>query len=178
MRFNKLTNHSKYLPALSLVEVLVVLGLVSVSMVGIAGINVRSQIAVKDNELIDAANGIMLQALELAKSPTQLKISSTDNTTNINGTYAIDKTQPDTLLERPSSDAILTSTSTCNTASPYFVSVSSTNPPLICLQITFERKQRPLVNDNYYEVTSRVLFKLSRGPVLNQLVAYRRGEVK
>lgn len=155
----------------SLIEVLVILAITAVSMVGIAGVNNRTLIAIKDNETLDNANGVMVQALEVAKSPARLPISGLTGV----GRYSLDYTT-NSLNRLADGEPDLTATSDCSVGSPYYVSIADPDDSgrNICLQLTVVQRPRVLGGLNYYEITSRVLFYLSNGPVLNQLVAYRR----
>jgi type II secretory pathway pseudopilin PulG len=172
------------LRAVSLVEVLVVLALVATSMVGVAGINVRAQLAVKDNETLDLGNGAMLQALELAKSPAGLELITATGgrfTGAPAGNYSIDNNNRNSLVRRADSDRPLSATAPCDSNSTYYVTPVIANrapgsgkSPDICLQIIITAVRRPLSSDSYFEIRSTVLFELSSGPVVNQLIAYRR----
>lgn len=162
---------NKHYKAGSLIEVLVILAITAVSMVGIASVNNRTLIAIKDNETLDTANGIMVQALEVAKSPVRLPVTGLTGS----GRYALDP-NTNSLLKRPDGDADLSLVSECIPGSPYYVAINDADDTgrNICLQLVITQRARPLGGLNYYEVNSRVLFSLSNGPVLNQLVAYRR----
>ena len=62
--------HTVKLKAATLIEVLIVLGVISTTMIVAVSLIINSLYELRNNETQDAANGIMIQALEIAKSPT------------------------------------------------------------------------------------------------------------
>lgn len=166
--------HRQRLSASTLIEVLVILAVAAVTVTGVAAVNIRSITTIKDNETLDTAMGVMVQALELAKSPKAIPASGASPT----GNFRIDY-ENNQLVRTLGNDPPLSATSICTEGSTYYVSINAQGNAgrYICLQISISQAQRPLTTQQYYIVTARVLFNLSGGAVVNQLVAYRRGEI-
>lgn len=177
--------------AASLVEILVVLAIVASSMVAVANVNIQAQISLKDNEIIDAANGVMIQALEVAKSPSQVSVVDPAGNLipgNIQGYYSLDlnsgSSQGVVLRKQTFSNTKITN---CNSTSPYLVDwttngVGATSTSLdpnvnnICVQVIITEEQRPLIVDTYYKIESIVIFNISDGQESNSIIGYRRDD--
>ncbi|MFS8130891.1 MAG: hypothetical protein ACMG57_02840 [Candidatus Dojkabacteria bacterium] len=114
----------KRLKATSLVEVLIVLAIISSTILGSMLLVSNSFVVVRQNQTEDYVNGLVVNAMEIIKSPSN--ISVTDNSfvttqnptpvyfklTRINGSAYLEKTQDDQIT-------------TCTAGSQYIISAAS-----------------------------------------------------
>lgn len=131
------SNHR--IKAASLVEVLVVLAIVATTMVAATQITVQAMISIKNNEIVDTATGVMVQAMEIAKSPDSVKVRSAAGlVTNFKGSYYLATDATGSALWKVTD--LLTPINTCDAASQYFVriDVGDRVPPKVCLQLIIE----------------------------------------
>jgi hypothetical protein len=176
MRFKLLTSHkSKNLPATSLVEVLVVLAIVASTMVAATQLSVRALIDIKQNEIEDYANSVMLKALEVAKSPSDINVTHLVTAGNYTGSYSSSLLNGKPVLYQQSPTIV--GMGTCTSGSVYYTpltGVTGVTPPLACLQVQIQPKTG--LNSTYYEITSTISFQLSDQMVTKTIVGYRRNK--
>jgi len=106
--------------ALGLVEVLIVLAIVGVTMVAAMQLTTGAFRSIRDNEITDLASGIILQGMEIAKSPQGVSLTSPGGTIfDPEGSYSLDTTQnpPMMIQQNSGSDQLI---NTCNSTSPFF----------------------------------------------------------
>jgi type II secretory pathway pseudopilin PulG len=111
----------KSLKAVSLVEVLVVLAIVAATMVSAMRLSVTSLAQIKSNEIIDYATGIMLKAIEVAKSPNTVKILGEGTITEYDGSYSLQNSGNDVALYQQSD--FVEPITTCDRGSLYYLNV-------------------------------------------------------
>lgn len=159
-----------------LIEVLVVLAIVATSMLAATQITFDGLRSIKLDEVVDYVNGSMLQALEIAKSPTSVEVVGTTAPANFDGSYRLQIT-PDGkgAMNRVTTATTPLTLANCSSSSPYFVNVQESNAvqnPLVCLQLVVTQKQN--LGLNYYEVRSRIVYNLAGLTVEKEIVGYRR----
>jgi hypothetical protein len=155
--------------AFGLVEVLIGLAIFGTAIIAATSLTVKSLRIVKDNELADTANGIMIKTLELAKYPetdTKFPGLSDDgskkiyyltgniddfNQLNFDNLTFIKKTSELNTDGIPSTDCI---SQTGNQIKVNFEGISGL---IVCNQIVFER-----LDSGNYEVSSRVIFQTAK----------------
>jgi hypothetical protein len=117
-RMNEL-NNNKNLRATSLVEVLVVMGIIATTIVGSMVLVASSLVTVRNNQAEDYVNGLMINALEIIKSPSNVFVN--DDTFIQGGTapayFKLTHNGTNAVLERTFDGSI----TDCNEQSQYLV---------------------------------------------------------
>lgn len=176
---------TKKLSALGLVEVLVVLAIVGLTMVGSMQLTTGAFRSIRENEITDMANGIMVQSLEIIKSPQPILILDelgTELRANFGGSFAIDLLSSPPSLKRvgsvSSQPELITS---CAPESSFFATRVLEQQqqqdgreglaiPDVCLQVTLQ----PISgNPDALQVTSRVVYNSRQGTTVNTLYGFR-----
>lgn len=170
-QFNK-----KVFNAVSLVEVVVVLGIIATTLVSAAQLSVRMTRTIKDNEISDFTNGVVLQALEIAKSPAAVKLASAAGGGSSTGSYRLDRSGAQAVLWRESQT--VNRITNCTSASPYRVQIADGSQQLlgealVCLQILIQPRQGA-VRQSYFEIEAISVYQLSDQIVVNSGLGYRR----
>ncbi len=177
-------HHKSRYRSFSLVEVLVVLGLVATTMVAATQITVSALIKIKQNEIDDYVNGLMVKVLEAAKSPQPLTIDNgASGLATFQGSYIL--VIPEATATQPTVSPSFKQQSltpdpiqptTCNSSSPNYVSIPNLGtyvPPAVCIQALVV--QLTGINATpIYQITVRAVYNLSSGPVSRELLGYRR----
>ncbi len=136
----------KRLKATSLVEVLIVLAIISSTILGSMLLVSNSFVVVRQNQTEDYVNGLVVNAMEIVKSPSN--VSVTDNSftltqnstpvffklTRVNGSAYLEKTQDTQITScTVGSQYIISSTTLSNETNVTGVTGAAT--PNVCLQI-------------------------------------------
>lgn len=173
---------NKKLKGTGLVEVIVVIGILSVTLVSVMLVTGRSIRQVKDDELADKATGYQIRALELAKSPAELTISGDLQVGDVSNFYLdfANQTQGQLTLSPALRSQDLTTTD-CDQNSEYFVNVTKEQTTeIFCNQIQVTLKSQQVTNGStgsnvlYYEIKSIVVYGTSKGFEKKELLAFRR----
>ncbi|MBL8014840.1 MAG: prepilin-type N-terminal cleavage/methylation domain-containing protein [Candidatus Doudnabacteria bacterium] len=174
-----LTQPIRLRKAFGLLEVLIVLAIAATTMLAATQIALDGFRSIKLNEVLDYANGLMLQALEIAKSPTDVEIVAGTQPTNFEASYRLTTNSAGKAVM----SVVTTSTTpltvaNCSTSSPYFVDANIPNitDPIICLQLTVT--QRTNFGQVYYEIRSRLVYNLNGSQNERQIIGYRRDGFK
>lgn len=163
-------------------EVLVVLAITATTLITIAQLTVQLLVTVKNNEIFDYTTGISIQALEVAKSPDDVILTSAQPIFSIEGNYSIDlESTPAKLYKQ--SDIVGAGggkITECNTGSPYFIAVDLAEAigganPNVCMQIIV-RDATSRLNQNYFEIEAVTIAELGTDKRVNNIIGYRRGE--
>jgi competence protein ComGC len=163
--------------AASLTEVMIVLGIISTTLVTSVNILISSLIKFQINEIEDTANTIMLEALEIAKSPSSILVSENVTSTNTEQYYSLLKEDGRNILAKEFDEL----GSRCSKDSIYFLDqiITDTSRELvICLQIKIT-PNIGLTNKQFYEVESKIIYNLPGQRVgSNTIKGYRYEEFK
>ncbi len=148
--------------AATLTEVLIVLGIISTTLVASLALIVNSMIKIKQNEIQDTANGVMIKGLELAKSPKNIAISElprNGGSTEVNTFYRITSSSvgASVLLEKVE-EGTSSLNQGCTSTSPYNIKTSPVLSQLnagydICLQLNIV-----YLSSNTYKITSQAVY--------------------
>ncbi len=162
----------KSLKAVSLVEVLVVLAIVAATMVSAMRLSVTSLAQIKSNEIIDYATGIMLKAIEVAKSPNTVKILGEGTITEYDGSYSLQNSGNDVALYQQSD--FVEPITTCDRGSLYYLNVDlggASAPPVVCMQLNIQQKTG--LSGQYYELEARMLYIVDAETRTKSVIGYR-----
>lgn len=165
----------------SLIEVLVVLGIISSTMLVSVNVIIQNVAQLRVNELEDAANGVMIQGLEIAKSPADVVTNSEllpDKETVANSSiplfFTLDRSGNQNILNEIVNGSVITE---CNDGSPYLVEIESDNENLngfnTCLQIEIEAGENSASGEYYYLIKSRVIYQVPGDVNANTVAGYR-----
>jgi prepilin-type N-terminal cleavage/methylation domain-containing protein len=164
--------NKRKLKGVSLVEVLVVLAIVAATMVSAMRLSVTSLAQVKNNEIIDYATGIMLKALEVAKSPNTIKITSEGNLADYDGSYSLQTSGNDVALYRRND--YVEQINSCDRDSAYYMSVDlggAATPPIVCMQLNVQEKTG--LSGQYYELEARMVYIIDNETTTKSVIGYR-----
>lgn len=162
--------------ALSLVEMLVVLLIMSTTILTALGLILRSSLEIKENEVRDTVNGIILNINESMKSPGALQLNNfTPNefvagvdygfsVNSVGSTYELTYVQGSTTL------------TSCDPQSTYkyTVAISQSTIQDVCILVTIKRIQGS--TPPVYEIRTSSLYTYNQPgstPVSSYLVTYR-----
>lgn len=134
-----MTNYkfNKKLKALSLLEVIIVLGIVSMTMVSAMAVVLRANSLIKSNEVQDSANDILFQTFELLRSPDPVKVLESGfvqlSQAGLTSTYSIKfDSNRNGYLAISSQNA----STQCTNSSEFNVeSINNTRPYPVCIRI-------------------------------------------
>ncbi len=163
--------------AASLAEVMIVLGVVSTAMVASISVMVNSLVRIRVNDIEDSSNTVLIQALEIAKSPTGLIISTDISQRPVNNSIYLSLENNDRLSVRAGSGPLISCSETSiynvNDLLPDDVSASSQ----VCVQI--EIIPRTGINGRrIYEIIARSSYIIPGGDVrANVIKGYRYSDV-
>lgn len=163
------------LQASSLAEVLIVLGIISTTIIASTSLVINSLVTVRENEISDAANGLLVQTVEIIKSPSNIYVSD-----NIFTSGSVGQTYYFRLKEGSNSSASFleyisggSPINTCTASSPYYKSLNLNNNTSVnsCLQIQIKPvKANTKVN---YEITALIVYNIRSDTQIRYLRAYR-----
>jgi type II secretory pathway pseudopilin PulG len=170
----------KTLKAATLTEVLIVLGIISTTMIVAVSLIVNSLYELRNNETEDAANGIMIQALEIAKSPSDVVLSdATLLSASFDSThyYSLSSENDQNFLQLQNQNQMVD----CSTNSVYRIqdvsAVANTAQQEvlanvdICLQLIITPRA-----EGFYEITSKVAYPAREEYQVNFIKGMRYGE--
>lgn len=163
--------------AFGLVEIIVALGIFGTAIVTTIALTVNSYLAVKNNELADLANSVMVRSMEYFKSPSGIEILKNRQTPTAPKAFfavATDVSISDvnaglTFVQKTGAQQI----TTCDTGSEYKVDLIEVqgipSDFLMCNQVIAETQ-----TDGSFLLKSIVYYK--RGDLLlnSQLIGYRQ----
>lgn len=165
--------NKKFKPAASLIEVLIVLGVISTVIVSAMSLLTSAMVRVINNEIEDAANLFIVQGMEFMKSPTQVKVSAQPTTTS--SYYALVKNATagnNTYTLVRQTGGVMTD---CPAGSVYAISdLQSLGYGEVRLCLQAEIKQTRLQdNKPVYEITTRIFYYVNGQLRGNYLKGYR-----
>jgi hypothetical protein len=180
-KFKKLDNLN--LPAVSLVEVLVVLAIAATTLVTISQLTVQMLVTIKNDEINDYTTGVALQALEIVKTADDLVFTRPDaGQSGIYGAYRLD------LVASPPTLTMVTATATstsggvppiqeCTAGSAYYVSIDAQAvgglSPLICMQVIVKSATNT-IRQEYLQMDIVTVTKLGERTKVDIISGYRR----
>lgn len=165
--------NKKFKKGASLIEVLIVLGVISTVFVAAMTLLSSSIIQVIANEIEDAANLTLVQGIEIIKSPTEVIIS--EQPTTVDSYYALVKNSAGGSNEYnlvKQTDGVLTD---CSPQSPYIISNSlelGFSELEVCLQAQI-KQVRVQNNKPVYEIITRIFYYINGTLRGNYLKGYR-----
>ncbi len=180
MKFkSKLKNNSK---AFSLLEVLVMLVIISFTIISAVSLVSKISISTKNNENEDVINGVLLEAIELLKSPSPVLLSSdgyNQVTTDTNEhNFALKDTVSVKYLQF-NTNPNTTLPTQCSASDFYYVPIVINNkqqPYNLCMQIKIKRTLVPGTTANYYYfIQASILYNINGTNKTDTLTTYRYG---
>jgi type II secretory pathway pseudopilin PulG len=164
--------------AFGLVEIIISLAVFGTAIIATMSLTVRSYVTVKNNELGDLANSIMISSSEYFKSPnakTILPAAGTSGSFYFNLTSPINinpGTQTVTNLSFNRQTQTSQKINTCDSGSAYKVAFTNTtglpNNFILCNQVIIQPQA-----DGSYMILSEVVFNTSKGLDQSELIGYR-----
>lgn len=163
-------------PALGLIEVLIVLGIIGTAVIGISRLAITSLLDIRDDELAEYASGVMVQGLEISKSAQGIPISQLPNAANPIGSYSLVNSESGYSLKYQLSTTELIIA--CDRNSPYLMvptGLSVETVPNVCAQVVV--RGNSAIDRIGFEIVSNIVYE-ARGETRSQTAkSYRYLEV-
>ena len=143
--------------ASTITEVLIVLGIISVTVIVAVNVIIKTLVEIKSNEIDETANAIMLEAMEVAKSPAAVLISDDDITRAGLGSslyYTLSKEGGEKFLKQVQNPEL----TECGASSDYYYNLedSPSKKSSFCLQVIITK-----AGEERYQVVSKVVYNSS-----------------
>lgn len=161
--------------ALSLIEMLVVLVIISTTVITAFSLILRSNLEIKENEVADSTNSLMVSISEAIKSPGGVPISGFvpgTFTPDIEYAFKVTAQGNSYVLTYVAGSASLT-TCDSNSQFKYPVSVDQNTVRDVCVLVGIKKTS---ANANRFEVKTNTIYSLvssSGAPISSYLVSYR-----
>ena len=159
----------------SLFEVLIALGIISVTMVVTMSIFLSSTKKLKEEEIKDSVNSINIKALELLKSQKEVLVTVVP--TSPNGTFYALKQGQELFLSQVSNETLDKCVDETN---PYFYDITDViknfneqKRYLVCTQIKIVPSNISINNQNYYEVSVKTVYGFVGEQKVDNFMTYR-----
>lgn len=172
----------------SLAEVVVSLGVTATVMVIAISLTSQSLRLAKENEIENTANEILVQSLELAKSPVPLNISSSVTGQNaasaLAGSYRIAKTNNPgagnesvgvSFLQPTNASTNEITAGSCTQGSPEFTSYKvdlQGSEAIVCNQVILVKETGEI---DTYRFISIIVYEIGGEDVVDRIEAFRKG---
>lgn len=165
----------------SLIEVIIVLAIVSFTIIASMALVARTRLEIRNNEIQDNANGVLLKALEALKTPAKVVINGNPSLSGANayyfslkedtaGRYILQYQAPGSFKSLPGESGTFDFNDVCTTDNPFYVSDGSFT---YCQQVTITPILRPGVIRELYEVGTRIIYTTSNENKSESLTSYR-----
>lgn len=167
---NKEYNNQQSRNAFGLVEIIVAIAIFATAMIATVSLAIGSLRTVKDNELADTANAVMVGSMEYMKSPAavpvlnQLTAGRREFAFSVSSEIDTENPNLTTLRQMDQADVI----NTCSDSSEYRVVLRDFPDFLVCNQILLQQAA-----GNSFEIRSIVYYQTSKGISRNELIGYR-----
>lgn len=172
--------------AFGLLEVLIAIAISALVMLGAVAVSARSIRIVRQNELQDLSNGVLLMSLEIARSPARFDLNSQITGTGKNYFVLARVRNIDEQEERMTLQRITTATGEIDecTDGPYKVDLLDVSQDLdfvdsdfaeaytICNQIEIEEKRR-IGSRRTFQIRSILVYKLFDEDIKKELISER-----
>ena|SRR3989304_8329648 len=161
---NKIT--TKKIKAFGLVEILVSLVIYGVAVIAVTSLTINSYRTIKDSELSDFANSVMVRGVEYFKSADTLTILPTSGKKSF--IISSDLGNPSSPFSMTEIPGITDKITACSTGSQFHVTISGNEGFLLCNQILISK-----LSSNDYLIDSVIVFQLSRRVEQTELLGFR-----
>lgn len=185
--------NNKYKNGASLIEVIVVLAIVSFTIIASMALVARSRVEIRNNEIQDISNGLLLRIVEALKAPVKVEVVSQVNSPltsivglttysfSVNPTtrtvgnqtvteYKLNYLRPGTFTNLPRQSGTTTFNSICTSNNPFYLS----QPGLeYCLQVEINRVSTPNPAEELYRVSATIFYPTNEGAKTESLITYR-----
>jgi len=173
---SKYYKHIQKVRAFGLVEILVSLVIYGLAIIGVTALTISSYRTVKDNEIGDLANSLMVRGIEYLKSPNA--VGNLPAGTGDIVVFKIDTGGSNQVgnplavflpVSVPGADTDRINVDDCTSSSIFKINFAANiNPYLMCNQIIVKK-----TSSKDYLIQSVVVFQLSRGFEQNELIGFR-----
>jgi len=177
-----LNKKNLYKKASSLIEVIIVLAIVSFTIIASMALVARTRLEIKNNEIQDKGNEVMLKALEALKAPTKVLISGNVNfsipttyyfsmQTDASGNYILKYQPPTFFTALPTDNETFNFNEVCKADNVFYMTDGGTFN--YCQQVTIKPILRQGITRELYEVSTRIIYVTSSGSKSESLTSYR-----
>ncbi|MFQ5492621.1 MAG: hypothetical protein ACE5DX_00460 [Candidatus Dojkabacteria bacterium] len=163
------------LKAFGLAEIIVALGIFGTAMIATVAIAVASLRTVKDNELADIANSVMIRSMEYMKSPAvvpdllNLPAATNDvHSFKIMNDIDSQNTEEGIVMGNVTSTGGIQPLDDCGQASAFKVNFVDLPNLVLCNQVLINENK-----DGTFEIRSIIVFGTSKGLQSSELIGFR-----
>ena len=177
------SDHNKK-PAWGLVEILVAMTIYGVAIIAITSLNARNYNVIRNNELTDRANKVMISATEFFKSPSEdvnRKYLTQQNfpSSGITRSFVLDTNSRDIRFDTnnpikmnwisPNTNTIPNDCTESNPSRISFFLKQSNTPDnfLVCVRVNITRMSKG------YKIDTQMVYKKGADWITNNLIGYR-----
>jgi len=178
------TTKNKYKKAASLIEVIIVLAIVSFTIIASMALVARTRLEIKNNEIQDNANEVLLKALEALKSPSKVVLENSPSLTGVgpyffslkedqNGNYLLKYQYPGQFTSLPKTDNTFEFNQICTSSNAFYLTNGQTFN--YCQQVEISPIIRAGVTRELYKVSTTIIYQTSTESKSETLISYRYG---
>lgn len=181
--FNKSYN---YKTGTSLVEVIIVLAIVSLTILASMGLIARTRVEIKNNELEDKSNSILLKVIENFKNPSNSILPSNLNLStagpffftykpDVNGVFSLTYLTPGSYFAALPVEVTsgLKFSDVCSDRSPFYL-IDQSNFAY-CQQVVITPIRGQDITTEIYKIDTTLIYESSRGIGISNLTTYKYG---
>lgn len=155
--------------AFGLVEALIGIAIFGVAIVVATAVSIDSLKQVKENEVADFANSVMVQTLEFSKS-NKVALTTLQGNGNTFQAFKIDGSLENITGISLQNDTTKLASNACSTTSPYYINIDwpEYTESTLCNQIIVEA-----TSSGNFKITSRVVYSLEDEVRVSEILGYR-----
>lgn len=163
--------------ASSLIEVLVVMAIIGTTIISAMSLAANSLINVRNNELEQYANTILIKTVEKLKSPTDIRVSGVDLTRSQTGQtyyYKLTETSGVLLLEQDIFQTRLPDT--CASGTAYYFQPSTIPEDSFTTPVCIQVRIKPSVTTQgrrFYEIFSTIVYPIGPDTTVSTMKVFR-----
>ncbi len=170
--------------ASSLIEVIIVLAIVSFTIIASMALVAKTRLEIKNNELQDNANEVLLKALEALKSPSKVVLVNSPALTGAgpyyfalkedqSGNYVLNYQYPGQFTSLPKTDNTFDFSQICRDTNVFYLTNGQNFT--YCQQVEISPILRPGVTRELYKVSTTIIYQTSNEAKSETILSYRYG---
>lgn len=168
--------------ASSLIEVIIVLAIVSFTIIASMALVAKTRLEIKNNELQDKGNEVMLKALEALKTPTKVLISGNVSLTgtgpyyfslqtDTSGNYLLKYQPPGSFTSLPKRTGDFKFSEVCRADNVFYLSDGESYN--YCQQVEISPIFKTGISRELYKVSTTIVYQTSNQDISESLTTYR-----
>ncbi len=176
--------NKKHKKGSSLIEVIIVLAIVSFTIIASMALVARTRLEIKNNEIQDNANEILLKALEALKSPSKVVLTQDPSLTGVgpyyfslkveqDGTYVLEYKRAGSFTALPKTDGSFDFSKICTDQNPFHVTDGRSFN--YCQMVEISPILKAGISRELYKVSTTIIYQTSNEAKSETLISYRYG---